>query len=360
MKNKNKKSPRRRHSYHGKPDLWRRDGHFYAIWTEDGKTKTKSLKTTDIIEAEERLKEFRTQIHLGETPSIKPPTVHEAVDQWLEWKKLQVSAGTISDYRYFGNKMKGYFGATMSVTEMTGQKIEAYLLHLKNQGLAGYSVKTQLGALHAVFSRLVRQRVIPYNPADGVDFQAQAGRREPWPEPLYREYLVDLLAERDTASRYLSKNIFQDLHDRAIVIWWSGLRTIEVDRLLWEDIEFNSDNGPQWTIRSPEKKGGVTTLPIAPILVTLLMERKKRGLEGPFRGRYSAMRRGWAKFKQKHPKYAAYDHHCMRHSFVTRMVKLHGREMASSLARHASIEMNQHYDHRGIAEMGKALRKESA
>lgn len=360
VKNKTRKAPKRRPSYHGQPGLWHRDKkHYYVIWTENGKTRTKSLRTTDFLEAGDRLREFRKQREAGNLTVMKVPTVHEAVDQWLALKQTQVVARTMGDYRYFGNKIRSYFPASMLVTAMTGPHIEDYLLHLIKSGLVPYSVKTQLSALRTVLKRLVRLRLITFNPADGVDFKAKSGRRELWPEPLYKEYLADLLAERDAAKDPRAKLVYQDLHDRAIVLWWSGMRTIEVSRLLWSDIDLEADGGPQWTIRSSPKKGGVTTLPISPILTPLLIDRKERGLEGPFGGRHAVMKLGWAKFKLKYSKYGKYDHHCMRHSFVTRIAARDGREIAAILARHSSIEMSQRYDHRSIAGLREVLTKDS-
>jgi integrase len=355
---KKKKAPRRRRAYHGQAALYCRNGHWWALWTENGKSRSKTLKTTDILVAEKRIAQFRIDQKAGKSSSLKPPTVHEAIDQWLKWSASQVSSGTLADYRYYANKMKKHLKTSMPVTDVTAQDIEAYVLNLKKEGLAPYTVKTHLNKVHTVFSRLVKQRVIPFNPTDDVNCHAPLVRRKPWPDALYDQYLIDLLAERDATNNGQSKLIYQDLHDRAIIIWWSGLRTIEVDRLLWADIDFDAEHGPQWIIDSPEKKGGCKTLPIHPVIQPLLKERKKRGLEGPSRGRHTAMKRGWRTFNLKYPKYAQYDHHCMRHSFVTRMSKLYGRETACLLARHSTVEMNQHYDHRGIDDMRLAFTQE--
>jgi integrase len=360
MNFKKKKTPNRRKSYHGEPALWPRNGRYYVLWTENGKTKTKSLKTADFLEAEERLREFREQLKFKDHSSLEPPTLHQAIDQWLRLKKTQVASKTMADYRYYAKKMKAFFANSIVVTSITGQEVEAYQLHLLKKGLQPYSVKKHLVALCAVFKRLVKHRIISFNPVESVDMQAEPGRRNAWPEDLYKKYLSTLMEEKNDSKDYRNKQIFQDLHDRAKVIWWSGLRTIEIDRLLWEDIDFSNPDEPQWTIRSPKKKGGTSTLPISPVLIPILKNRIDNGREGPFSGRYSAMKRGWAKFKSKFPEFADYDHHCLRHSFVTRTVSAHGREMASSLARHSSIEMNQHYDHRGISEMRSALKDDAA
>ena len=69
---KKKKAPRRRRAYHGQAALYCRNGHWWALWTENGKSRTKTLKTTDILVAEKRIAQFRIDQKAGKSSSLKP------------------------------------------------------------------------------------------------------------------------------------------------------------------------------------------------------------------------------------------------------------------------------------------------
>jgi uncharacterized protein YaeQ len=122
VKNKTRKTPKRRRSYHGQPDLWvHNNKRYYAIWTENGKTKTKSLRTTDNALAKERLREFSKQREAGNLTAIKVPTVHEAVAQWQEWRQAQVADRTLAVLSHMRSAVALLAGQALVVAERAGE-----------------------------------------------------------------------------------------------------------------------------------------------------------------------------------------------------------------------------------------------
>ena len=352
---KPKAAARRRRKNNGQIQLWQRDNDiFYALWTEDGKTKTKSFRTTDSLEAENALRAFRATYQKG-GPSLECSlTFHQAADDYLADRKLEVSPRCMADYSSFIRCFNAHFNENDLVRDISTMKCEQLRLKLLKK-VKPFTVKKRLTVLRAIFKRLVRLQLLERNPMDGIVQEGAAGVREEMPEEAFKEYLALLLLKIQGAKTAIEQSRFQDLHDRAMVLWWSGLRTIEVERLRWADIDLEHSEGPQWTIRSPKKKGDTTTLPISPVLTPILRARLGNGRPGPFSGRIQTLNRAWRRFTQENPKFQQWDQHCIRHSFVSRISRTKGLAMARHLARHNTIEVSQRYDHRNMAELRAAM-----
>lgn len=357
---KRKSAARRRRKYDGQIKLSQRNNDiYYACWTEDGKTKTKSLRTRDQLEAEGALRTFRATYQKGGPGQQSNVTFHQAADDYLADRKLEVSQRCMDDYSSFIRCFKAHFNDSDLVRKVTTMDCERLRLKLLKK-VVPYTVKKRLTVLRAIFKRLVRLRLLDVNPMDGIVQEGTAGVRSEMPEEAFQEYLTLLLPKILGAKNAIEKSRFRDLHDRALVLWWSGLRTIEVERVRWADIELEHPEGPRWTIKSPKKKGGTTTLPISPVLVPILQARLGNGRPGPFTGRIKTLNRAWKRITEEHPQFQEWDQHCIRHSFVSRISRTKGLAMARYLARHNTIEVSQRYDHRNLAEMRKALEDDVA
>ncbi len=350
----------RRRKYDGEIKIWQRNNDkYYALWTEDGKTRTKSLRTTDFLEAENALRAFRATYERGVEAKQSSLTFHQAADDYLADRKLEVTPGCVRDYSSFIRCFKAHIPRNRLVGDVTTLECEKLRLKLLKK-VTRYTVKKRLVVLQAIFKRLVRLQLLDRNPMEGVVQPGRAGVREEMPEEAFKEYLALVRGKIQAAKTAVERSRFQDLHDRALVLWWSGLRTIEVERLTWADIELEHAEGPRWTIRSPKKKGGTTTLPISPVLIPILKARLGNGRQGPFTGRIKTMSRAWARIKDENPKFKQWSQHCIRHSFVSRISRTQGVAMARYLARHNTIEVSQRYDHRSLNEMRKALEDDVA
>jgi integrase len=356
-----KRSPHRRRRYNGQMELYLRNDIYYAIWTENDKTKTKSLRTDDWLLADKALQSFRASYQIGGSSpnAAQKLTFHQAADDYLDDMSKQVSARTMQDYVSFVKRFKKHFSKKALVESVTPLQCDSLRRTMLNE-VSPYTVKKKLTALRAIFKRLVRLQILSKNPMDGVVQKGKAGTRAEMPEPIYLEILDKLQREIASEANPLDRSLLQDLRDRTEILWWSGLRTIEVERLKWSDIDLSASGGAVWTIRSPEKKGGITVLPISPVVCKILARRQGNGGASPFLENIRTLNRTWNSFRKRYPHFKDWDQHCIRHSFVSRISRTKGVAMARFLARHNTIEVSQRYDHRNLTELRAAMEDDAA
>jgi integrase len=97
-------------------------------------------------------------------------TFGEFFPDWLRARKPYLEAGTWSDYEIHGRKrLVPYFGERR-LTAITTFEVRDWLLELHEAG--GYAPKTlnnALGVMVAALNRAVADRLLPLNPAAGVE-----------------------------------------------------------------------------------------------------------------------------------------------------------------------------------------------
>ncbi len=91
--------------------------------------------------------------------------------EWLEQHKANVAISTYQGYFYLVHGiMAPYFASqSLSVKDVTGDELNEYYLHLRNEGLTGATVQRHHSLLHLAFRSAVKRKIITNNPCDQAD-----------------------------------------------------------------------------------------------------------------------------------------------------------------------------------------------
>jgi integrase len=310
--------------------LWRHPEtkSFYVVWQEHGRSQRKSTRTKKRVEAEKILRRFQRE---KLDPLDHSLTVADAAERWLREREPDglrpCQPQTYRDYRLAVDRLVALLGSRAAAS-VTPRMIRHALEELRKQGLSQPSRAKWLRFIRMIFGELHREGEIRLNPVLAV------------PKPRVEESRHEVLtAERfDALLGEVRGSGPQGLADALEILWLTGLRSVELIRLAWEDIDLDR---ALWTIRSPQNKGGVSERPIPRRVCEILKAR--RGLpRGPFG---PGLRIAWARWKARNPAWTGLSLHSLRHAFVTRLARSGNAAAASFLVGHHSEAMTRHYTH---------------
>lgn len=340
------------------PHLWLnpKSGRFYLVWQEGGFPRRQSLRTKDKAEAERIMGQVVQDLSGSGAASVQNLTLEEAAIQWLEDRaspERGLSRTTICAYTTFAKQLLAVANPDQFVAAMTPRDCRLILRGISSQfGHGTGTAKKRHVQLSTFFAWLARDEVISRNPVDSLEVpRADHQRRPELSEAEYGNLCADItraIQGADTATRARG---LQALLDQVQVLWLSGMRSVESRRLDWVDIDLEA---MVWTIRSPQNKGGIQTLPIHQDLGDLLKRRRLLGGPGPFQPP-ARMQYWWRRFKAEHPAWQGTSLHSLRASFVTRLRRTGAAEAARDLARHKSQSMSDRYNHTALEEHRSAL-----
>lgn len=150
--------------------------YFYCAYTlADGSRKFRSTKKTKESDAwkvcqqwadaakeagtDSRYLEILNEMRLarGRKP-LKPPTIKEYLETWLETQKPHLSPSTRTRYESSIRKLIKFLGgdADHELQSLTGEQIEKFILAEKEAGLAPKSLNTDLKAIHAALGKALK------------------------------------------------------------------------------------------------------------------------------------------------------------------------------------------------------------
>ncbi|MBL4653293.1 MAG: site-specific integrase [Flavobacteriales bacterium] len=201
-----------------------------------------------------------------------------------------------------------------------------------NQSLSQNSCYSYFNKVKACLKQAVRDKIIDYNPAIEVQGFKQ-GETE-------REFLT--LEELKSVTKV--KCEIPILKEAFIFSCLTGLRWSDINKLVWQEVQYSNEQG--WYIRFRQKKTkGVETLPISEQAFSLLGE-KDNPEERVFKGlKYSA----WHNLKLQQWVMKAgisktITFHCARHTYATLQLTL-GTDIytVSKLLGHRELKTTQVY-----------------
>lgn len=226
--------------------------------------------------------------------------------------KKQGSSGNQGNWLSMYKHLLKFTNGNLLFDEIDRDFVEAFKDYLDNADTKSDGVKLSQNSKYSYFNKFraalkqaVKDRILPTNPAEGVDGFKQG---EPQREYLSLEELKK--AAKTECEIPILKNAF-------IFSALTGLRWSDCQKLIWSEVQYSKELGHH--IRFIQKKTkGAETLPISEQAVALLGERKEPFDKVFTNLRYSA----WYNMKLQQWMMAAGIHrtitfHCARHTYAT-------------------------------------------
>lgn len=147
------------------------------------------------------------------------------IGNWLKGTKNSNAAGTFVRYEIVVNEFMNFLGsrADIELDELSVDDVRNFRDNRVEEGLAPTSANIQLKVLRACFNAAVKQGLITYNPANGVETLA-VGRKHR--KPFTHEQVLALLRSADAEWRGL---IFAGYYIGARLAVCAGLQFENVD-----------------------------------------------------------------------------------------------------------------------------------
>lgn len=204
------------------------------------------------------------------TPDSASITVAKAADLWVERARQQeLERSTIKSYDEITRlHIKPFIGAE-KLSKLTMPAVQAYLdalLETRSKAMAGKAVR----ALSSVITEAQRRGFVAQNVAKGV--KVVRSKREK--KKIIVPPKMDLRAMLDTAA-----SDFPDFRPLLLTAIFTGLRSSELRGLRRVDVDLRAaeiticQRADQWgDIGPPKSQAGHRTVPIPPMLVSVLRE----------------------------------------------------------------------------------------
>jgi integrase len=207
--------------------------YWWMKFTFDGELVQQSTHVANKRDAGTIESAFRTQLALGKigiAPKVKAPSFTKAVDDFLQWSKVEHAEqlNTYKRYYFSGELLKKYFG-NVKVDRIDKKNIEDFIVWRAGQTsrktkdfITRETINNELLTLKMILKRLVESRILRTNPASGVK-QLKANDRNFHVITGDEEKLYLLAAP-------------QPLQDVAILMLETGMRCGEVYRIRRRDV----------------------------------------------------------------------------------------------------------------------------
>lgn len=338
--------------------LWKNPrGIWYLVWQEDGEPKRQSLRTRNKAAAERELRKLSAK---SGRKSNAPETLAAAARAWLAYKENDLhglTRRTLTAYRTLINRMCEFWGDEERLEDVDPDAVFAFLEWMGSEyGVSPEGQAKRLGLVRSVFKWSVDMGYLTWNPASAVKIRPGRGKKTAtMREEDYPALLGDLLAWEAETKDYREGARRIALREVVEILWASGLRSIDLFRLRWENVDLDRR---VWRIQRPANKGGDSIWPMPARAVELLTVRRELGGDGPFSEGHSsakAVRSRWKRFRDLHPHWQGYTLHSLRYGFVTRL-KVRGMAWAAKeLAGHHTQAMSDHYTVPDEEQLRRAL-----
>jgi len=235
-----------------------------------------------------------------------------------------------------------------SLKEVDRHTLRDYLSHLMEQGIVKASIARKLSAIRSFYRYLVREKIVPVNPAAATSSPKLDKRL---PSFLTPEEMARLLQAPDLSTP-------QGLRNRALIelLYASGIRVSELVNLDLEQVNFDTDEIRVWGKGSKERVV-LMGKPAAAALMTYLSQARPKLLGNKrssalFVNRYGGrlIGRRVQRILEKYAGLAGINKrvypHLLRHTFATHLLDGGaGLRVVQELLGHASLSSTQIYTH---------------
>lgn len=238
-------------------------GYFVEFIDGEGRRRVAATGTTDRSTAEQSasaIVEAAARAH--HSAAQADVNVDDALADLLEVAHLDKSQNTVRCYHHKAGHLARLLGA-MPLASLTQADLERYLAARLTEGAARETCRKELVVLRLALRLAARRGArLPVDLADLFpSFTVQYRPRDRYLSP---EQAAALLVQLEPARRLW-----------VMVAAWAGLRLSEVERLRWEDVDFERG---QLRVRGTKTGGSWRVVGLAPLLAQVLgQERKVKG-----------------------------------------------------------------------------------
>lgn len=310
--------------------LWKRpsNGVYYAAWEDSGESRKKSLSTTDKRIATTRFNHFQRQLLAGKVRGISEGNItsfFDYVKEYLEHIEATCADSTYVQYDVALRKAKAAWG-DIPLNHVSARNIDTLIADMSREGLKVPTINKVLRHVKAALMKAFRWDYIK----SPVRF----------PKMLREEKQLRFLSS-DQLRGIISAINDQEFVDFCMLSAYTGLRSGEILRLLWSDID-----NPEGFLRvSPKQKNKhETRIPINSAAKAILNRCESRGTSKVFR--FDCLTWMSQKFKAAAVSVGLKDtrFHDLRHTFASHLA-MAGEDLKSiqDLMRHESIASTMVY-----------------
>lgn len=202
--------------------IQRKDGLFQVSLMVRGNRKFEYALTEK--EAYDKLEAMREKARHDISLTSGDITVNELAISYIErYAKPYVRSSTLKNYQgYFNNYISNSRLGKMKVSRTAADDVQDFINDFGCTGLSAKTVKNCIAFLNAVFSQAVRNRLIMYNPCDGVRLPKIKAKERPL---ISEEEYKILLSSAETQTMRTG-----------IAVLGEGLRIGELLALQWKDL----------------------------------------------------------------------------------------------------------------------------
>ena len=293
--------------------------------------------------------------------SLATPTVTEFLNEWLEGKKRNASAGTIERYGHTIRQFLKHLGnaASMRVIGLTPKHIESFLAARLKDGMAPKTAIVDVKTLRSAFNRAERLGIIVKNPVYAVELPEEKSSERG-------------LFTHEEIEKLLSIAPSEDWRTLIFLGYYTGARLSDCVALTWKNVDPTHK-----VIRyNQQKTGKEVVVPIHVELFQRICWLSEFGEDGPLCNDLSKKgpggKHGLSESFKRIVKNAGIDQgivqgkgarkftkltfHSLRHSFNSTLANAGvSPEIRCKLTGHSSFSMNDRYTKFNIPPLQSAI-----
>jgi len=326
----------------------RKRGRIY--WSDfriTGKRIRRSLKTTDKIEALDRLKALRdAYIDRLEKKAVSFPDICKA---YIEWAWSSKPASALREEQRL-RKAQDYFIKQLKITYLQDIKpyhIEQFKFHLKEKKLAKGTINQYLQLLRRVFYKAIDwEQYDNKNPVTKVSFYKVNSHRD----ALSKKQLKKILDVAQKMSQESTSPARQSFPDLILIGLNTGMRRSEILNLRWKDVKEG-----EVLVRGKGDKRRVVPLNKTAKETIERQLRRNEYIFSKVRKLYETSIE-WTVRKIRKETGINFHFHLLRHTFATKLLEK-GVDIVTiaSLLGHSKITMSLIYSHTTAERKRKAV-----
>jgi integrase len=207
------------------PDLWKRGNVYYARFSHNGRQIRKKL-CSDLQVAEEMLAELKLATYRGEVGIVTTDYLVAALlDDYLRSVSQSIASSSAERYGQRARNLKRLLPA-IKVSALDTEHVEVYRAERLDEGISAATINPEVEYLLAALTWGVQRKRIATNPVAKIrPLKHDKKESRPLTVPEVRQLLE------------ASRPVWRDVYYAYLT---TGLRKMELARLVWSDIDWQS------------------------------------------------------------------------------------------------------------------------